>query len=78
MAKVDVHLARTVCAYGGEEVLSFETVSDVVEFLAVSCEEEGSSSGSVANSNDISLDVRGAIGGRVEGLVVSAVSVGQV
>jgi hypothetical protein len=78
LAKVDVDLAWAICAYCGKEVLSLEAVGDVVEFLAVSGEEKGACSGSVADADDVSLYVGRTVGRGLEGLVVSAVSVGHV
>lgn len=70
--------ARPVGADGGEEVLGFEAVGDVVELLAVAGEEEGSGAGAVADADDVALDVGRAVGGRCEGLVVAALAGGGV
>jgi hypothetical protein len=78
LAEVDVYMAWSVCADSGEEVLGLEAVCDVVKLLAVSSEKEGSGSRSVSDADDISLDVCGTVGRGLEGLVVSAVSVGHV
>lgn len=72
LAEVDVHGARAVCTDGGEEVLGFETVGYVVEFFAVTSKEYGARAGAVADAYHVALDVRGAVGGRCEGLVVAA------
>ena len=72
LAEVDVHGARAVCADGGEEVLSFETVSYIVELFAVASEENGACAGAVADAYHVALDVGRAVGGRCEGLVVAA------
>ena len=78
LAEVDVHGARAVCANGGEEVLSFETVSYVVEFFAVASEEDGARPGAIADAYNVALDVGGAVGGRCKGLVVAAGTEGGV
>ena len=72
LAKIDVHGARAVCADSGEEILGFETVGYVVELFAVAGEEDGTRAGAVADSYNVALDVGGAVGGRCEGLVVTA------
>lgn len=78
LAEVDVHGARAVCADGGEEVLSFETVGYVVEFFAVASEEDGARAGAVADAYNVALDVGGAVRGRCEGLIVAAGTEGGV
>lgn len=70
--------AGTVCADGGEEVLRFKAVGDVVEFLAVAGEEEGACAGTVADADDVALDVGRAVRGWGEGLVVAALAGGGV
>lgn len=78
LAEVDVHLAGPVGADRGEEVLRFEPVRHVFEFLAVAREEHGSRARSVADADDVALDVLGAVGCPGEGLVVPAEAVGEV
>lgn len=53
-------------------------MGDVVEFLAVAGEEEGTGTGTVADANDVALDVGRAVGGGREGLVVAALAGGGV
>ena len=72
LAEVDVHGARAVCADGGEEVLSFETVGYIVEFFAIASEEDGARAGAVADAYHVALDVGRAVGCRCEGLIVAA------
>ena len=72
LAKIHVHSAGAVCADGGEEILSFETVGYIVEFFAVASEEDGARAGAVADAYHVALDVGGAVGRRCEGLVVAA------
>ena len=55
LAEVDVHLAGPVGTYCGEEVVRLEAVGYVFEFLAVTCEEDGSGAWSVANTDNIAL-----------------------
>lgn len=61
LPKVHVHLARAISSDRREEVLGFQAVCDVLELLAVASEENRSRSRSVANTNDITLDVRRAV-----------------
>jgi hypothetical protein len=78
LAKVHMHVAWSVCAYCREEVLGLEAVRNIVEFLAVTGKEERSGSWSIANANDISLYECWPVCGRLEGLVVSPVSIRHV
>lgn len=75
LAEVDVYLAWTVCTDCGEEILRFEAVGYIVEFLAVAGKEKSSCARAVSNSNDVSLNEGRAVRGRCEGLVVTARSV---
>ena len=72
LAEVDVDGAGAVGAHGGEEVLVFKAVRDVVEFFAVACEEDGAGAGPIADAYYVALDVGRAVGGGGEGLVVPA------
>lgn len=78
LSKVDMHLTRSLGADRGEEVLSLESVCNVVKFLAIASEENRSSARSVTNSNDVSLNICGPVSGRCEGLVVASITVGSV
>lgn len=78
LSEIDVYGARTVCADGWEEVLRFQAVGNVLEFLAVAGEEEGAGAGAVADAYDVALDVGGAVGGGCERLVVAALTGGGV
>ena len=69
-----MHTTWSIGADSWEEVLRFEAVGDVFEFLAVACEEDGASSWAVAAADDIALDVGWAIGLWGEGLIIAAVS----
>jgi hypothetical protein len=75
LSKVDMNLARSLSADRGEEVLRFETVCDIVQFLAVTGEEDGTSARPVPDSYNITLDICGTVSGRCEGLVVASVAV---
>lgn len=74
LPEVDVYLTWSVCADCWEEVLSLETVSDVLELLAVAGEEDGAGSWAVAATNYIALDVGRPVWSWHEWLVVAAVS----
>ena len=74
LAEVDMHCARAVGADCGKEILGFESMGDIVEFLAVAGEEDSPGSGTVAYADDIALDVFWAIIGGREGLVVAAMA----
>ena len=71
-------LARALSANRREEVLSLESMCNIVEFLAIASEEKGSSARPVSNSDNVSLNVSGSVCGRCEGLVVASVAVGSV
>ena len=72
LAKIDVHGAGSVGADRGEEVLGFEAVGYVIEFLAVTRKEDRAGAWAVADANDVTLDVGRAIWSGREGLVVPA------
>src|SRR4051812_48772395 len=55
LAKVDVHVGRSVSAHSREEVLTLESVCDVLEPFAVACEEDSSGPWAVAYTNHIAL-----------------------
>ncbi len=69
---------RSVGADGGEEILSFEAVDDIVEFFAIAGKEDGAGSGTVADADDVTLNVFGTIVCWCEGLVEAAVTGGGV
>jgi hypothetical protein len=69
---------RTIRADGGEEVERLETVCNVVEFLAVACEEYCTRARTVADANDVALDEGGAVGCPGKGLIIAAVTSGGV
>lgn len=66
-----MYLARSIRSDGREEILRFQAVRDVIEFLAVAREENGSSAGTVADAYDVALVEWGAICCGSEGLGVS-------
>ena len=78
LPKIDVNGTRPVCADGGEKVLGFEAVGDIVEFFAVTREEDGAGPWAVANADDIALDIFGGVVCRMEGLVEAAMAGGGV
>jgi hypothetical protein len=78
LAEVDVHGAGPLRADGGEEVLRFEAVGHVIKLFAVACEEYGAGTGTVADTDDVALDIFRTVGGGGEGLVVAAVAGGGV
>jgi hypothetical protein len=55
LAEVDLDVARASGSDGGEEVLRFEAMSNILQFLSVAGEEDGSSARPVAYSDDVSL-----------------------
>ena len=78
LPKINVNCTRSVRADGGEEILGFETVSNVVKLFAVPGEKDGACSGAVTDANDITLDVFGAVFCRVERLIEATVTGGGV
>jgi hypothetical protein len=74
LAEVYVHGTRAVRAERGEEVEGFKAVRYVVEFFAVTCEEDSATAGTVSDAYHIALDEGGPIGCACEGLVVAAVA----
>ena len=70
LAKVDVNSGRAVGTDSREEILCLEPVDYLFQFLAIPGEKDGTSSGSVADADDIPLDEWGAVRSCVEGLVV--------
>jgi hypothetical protein len=74
LAKVDVDRTRPVRADRGEEILGFEAMGDVVKFFAIAGEEDGASSGPVADADYVALDVFGTVICRGEGLVEAAMA----
>jgi hypothetical protein len=49
--------AGTIGTDGGKEVLRFQSMSDVIKFLAVACEEDCPASRSVSNTDNVTLYV---------------------
>ena len=78
LAKVDMNNRGTVGADSREEVLCLESMDDLIKFLAVASEEDGSGSWTVTNTNDIACNVLRAIVHAAEGLVVATVAVGLI
>lgn len=58
-------------ADGGEEVLRFQAMGYVVELLAIAREEDGAGAWTIADADNVALNVFRAVGGRGEGLVVA-------
>ena len=57
LSEVDVYGTGSVRADGWEEVLRFEAVGYVFEFLAIASEEDGAGPWTVATANDVALNV---------------------
>lgn len=57
LTEIDVHGARSVGTHGREEVLALEVVSEFVQSLAVTSEENRAGARLIANSDDIALDI---------------------
>lgn len=55
LAKIDLDVARAVGSDGREEVLGFESMSDIFQLFPVAGEEDGSGARSVAYSDNVSL-----------------------
>jgi hypothetical protein len=72
LTKVDMYSTRTVCADGGEEVLSLQVVRKLVQLLAIPGEEDTACPGSIAYPNDVSLYVGRPEGRGSERLIESA------
>jgi hypothetical protein len=74
LSKVDVYGAGSVGADSREEIVGFEAMGNVFKFLAVTSEEDGTSTRTITDANYITLYICRSVGCRVEGLVESAVS----
>lgn len=71
LTKVDVDHSRTVGANSGKEVLRFETMNYLLEFLAVASKENSTCSRAVAHTDDVALHQLGTVGSGAKGLVVA-------
>ena len=71
LTEVDVYIGRSIGANSREVVLALETVCDVLEPLAVACEENSSSSWAIAYTNHIALHEWWCVICSVERLVIS-------
>jgi hypothetical protein len=69
-----MHDAGAIRTDGGEEVLRLEPVDDIVELLAVAREEQGSRARTVADADNVSLNILRAVVRGSEGLVVPSVT----
>lgn len=78
LPEIDMNSAWSVGAHGWEEVLCFQIACNLFEFLAVACEEYATSTRTVADTDYVTLYIFWAIWCPVEGLIVSAVSTGQI
>ena len=78
LSEVDVDDSWADGADGWEEVGRFETVDDLLEFLAVAGEEDGARAGTVAHADYVALDKRRAVVVLAEWLVVAAVAGGLI
>ena len=74
LSEVDVNCAWSIGAYCWEEILCFQSMGNVVQLFAVAREKYRPTPGSVADANNVALDVLGTIDGWNERLVKSAVS----
>jgi hypothetical protein len=66
--------ARPVGTDCGKEVLCFQSMSDVIELLAVACEEDCPTSRSVSNTDNITLYVLRTVGGWRERLIEASMT----
>lgn len=76
LSKVDMHSTGSVCTDCREQVLGFETMGNIFQLLAVSCEEYCASSRAISNSDNISLHELRPISWSTERLVISSMSSG--
>lgn len=69
---------RPIRAYGGKEVLGFQTVYDFLQLLAVTSEENGACSWTIPDADNISLYKSWTIWCRAERLIISPSTIGLV
>jgi hypothetical protein len=74
LAEVHVHRARAVGTHRRKEILGLEAVGYIVEFLAITCEEDGSGSGTIPDAYHVTLHVFKTIVCGSEGLVVATLA----
>lgn len=78
LAEVDVDSCGSVGADSGEEILVLHPVAHIVQFLAVTSEEDAPCSGTVPATNDIALNNRGPVGCVVERLIETPEAVREI
>lgn len=71
LTKVHMNGARSIGADCRKEILAFETVSDIVELLAIASEEYAASTWSISDPNNVTLDELGTVIGAAEWLIIS-------
>lgn len=71
LTKIHMDCARSVGAHGGEKILRLQAVRHVFELLSIAGEENSSSSWSIADSNNVALDILWPVTCWYEWLVVS-------
>ena len=74
LSEVDMDCAGSIGTDCGKEILCFKSMGDVVELLAVACEEDRSTSRSVSNTDNVTLYILRAVTGWSEGLVEPTVT----
>jgi hypothetical protein len=55
LSKIDMQATRTVGANGGKEIVAVEPNERILEFPAVTCEENCPASWPIADTNDVSF-----------------------
>jgi len=78
LTKVDVYSTRAVSAHRWEEILTFEPMGHIIQFLAVACKEHRACARSIPNANHVTLYVLRPVWSWVERLVIPSVTAGCV
>jgi hypothetical protein len=73
-----MHSTRSIGAHGWEEVLRFEAMHNILELLSIPGKEDSPGSWSIAQSYNVALNILRTIISGGEGLIVPAVSRGQI
>lgn len=78
LTEVDVHGARSICTNCWKKVLSFKAMYNIIQFFAITSEEDATRARAVTNTYHVTLDVGGAVISRDEGLIVATVAGGSI
>lgn len=74
LPEIDVNGARAVCTNRGKEILRLQTVYHIIKFFPVTCEKYCSRSGTVPNSDYITLCILWTIAGGGKRLIISSLT----